>query len=107
VEFIEREKGRGTVYVHCKIGYSRSAAVVGAYLCAARAAGTVEEAIAIMRRARPSLIVRPEARRAMLLAIDFLGQGGVPGSNVGGRPLTAGASGGRTCRNPEPDCENI
>jgi protein-tyrosine phosphatase len=105
--FYREEKEKNIVYVHCKIGYSRSAAVVGAYLCAAGAAGTVEEAITIMLRARPSLIVRPEARRAMLLAIDFLGHGGVPGSNVGGRPLTAGASGGRTCRNPEPDCENI
>jgi protein-tyrosine phosphatase len=63
--FIERERTRGIVYVHCKIGYSRSAAVVGAYLCAAGVAPDPADAIARMRRARPSLVVRPEARTAM------------------------------------------
>jgi membrane-associated phospholipid phosphatase len=67
VAFIERERTRGTVYVHCKIGYSRSAAVVGAYLRAAGIAPDPAEAIARMRRARPSLVVRPEAERAIAL----------------------------------------
>jgi membrane-associated phospholipid phosphatase len=71
VEFIGREKEKGTVYVHCKIGYSRSAAVVGTYLCAAGLAGSVDEAIALMRRARPSLIVRPEARNAIRSATEL------------------------------------
>jgi hypothetical protein len=78
VEFIRREKEKGTVYVHCKIGYSRSAAVVGAYLCAAGLAGSVDEAIALMRRARPSLIVRPEARNAMRSATELPDGEGLP-----------------------------
>ena len=61
VEFIQREQMNGTVYVHCKIGYSRSAAVVGAYLCLSGHAKDADDAVAYMRRIRPALIVRPEA----------------------------------------------
>jgi protein-tyrosine phosphatase len=64
VTFITEEAERGTVYIHCKIGYSRSAAVVGAYLMASGRAGDAEEAIDLLRRIRPALIVRPEAEQA-------------------------------------------
>jgi protein-tyrosine phosphatase len=65
VNFINEQAAQGTVYVHCKIGYSRSAAVVGAYLIASGAAATVEEAVAWLRRARRSMVVRPEALAAL------------------------------------------
>jgi protein-tyrosine phosphatase len=65
VAFITRHVGKGKVYVHCKIGYSRSAAVVGSYLLASKRAVNAEEAVALMRVARPSLIVRPEAMEAL------------------------------------------
>jgi predicted protein tyrosine phosphatase len=65
IAFINEHARRGVVYVHCKIGYSRSAAVVGAYLLAYGGARTADEAIAWIRRARPSLIVRPEAAAAL------------------------------------------
>ena len=45
--FIAREAAKGTVYLHCKIGYSRSAAVAGAYLLASQEAATVEEAVVL------------------------------------------------------------
>jgi protein-tyrosine phosphatase len=54
------------VYVHCKIGYSRSAAIVGAYLIQSGKATDVEQAVALIRAARPSLILRPEARQALV-----------------------------------------
>jgi protein-tyrosine phosphatase len=67
VDFIAREIVKGTVYVHCKIGSSRSAAVVGAYLLATRRAGTTEEALECLRTGRPSIIVRPEVVTALFL----------------------------------------
>ena len=65
VRFIAEEVAKGTVYLHCKIGYSRSAAVAGAYLLASHEAATVEEAIARLREVRPSIVIRSEAREAL------------------------------------------
>ena len=63
--FIAEAAAEGMVYVHCKIGYSRSAAVVGAFLLATGDAADAEEAIAQLRQARPSIVVREEAMRAL------------------------------------------
>ncbi len=63
--FIAEEAAKGTVYVHCKIGYSRSAAVAGAYLLASHEAATVEEAVARLRKVRPSIVIRPEVMEAL------------------------------------------
>ena len=60
--FISGHIRSGPVYVHCKIGYSRTAAVVGSYLIRTGHAKDAEEAIRILRAARPSIIIRPEAR---------------------------------------------
>jgi protein-tyrosine phosphatase/membrane-associated phospholipid phosphatase len=65
--FISEESARGVVYVHCKAGYSRSAAVVASYLLATEQAMTVEGAIAHLRGVRPTIIIRPETRRAIEL----------------------------------------
>lgn len=65
VEFIRKEASRGKVYVHCKIGYSRSASIVGAYLLAAGHVETADEAVSLLRSVRPSIVIRPEARRAL------------------------------------------
>jgi protein-tyrosine phosphatase/membrane-associated phospholipid phosphatase len=61
VTFIREEAATGIVYVHCKVGYSRTAAAVGAYLLACRLAQTVAQATAILRQARPSIVIRPQA----------------------------------------------
>ena len=65
VDFISAHRGAGAVYVHCKIGYSRSAAVVAAWLLDANLATTPREAVAMVRAARPTLVVRPEAWAAL------------------------------------------
>jgi protein-tyrosine phosphatase len=65
VKFIEERAADGIVYVHCKVGYSRTAAVVGAYLLASRQAASADEAVTLLRKARPSIIVRPEAWAAL------------------------------------------
>jgi len=65
VTFISEQTSTGTVYVHCKIGYSRSAAVVGAYLLATGRVATAEEALQFLRKVRPAIVVRPEAWSAL------------------------------------------
>jgi membrane-associated phospholipid phosphatase len=50
ITFLNEQAWRGTVYVHCKIGYSRSAAVVGAYLLATGMVEGTEEAVRLLRK---------------------------------------------------------
>lgn len=65
ISFIERESAAGIVYVHCKIGYSRTAAVAAAYLLRSGAAASMSEAIDHIRRARPCVVIRPEVLAAL------------------------------------------
>jgi hypothetical protein len=65
VAFIDQHSQKGIVYVHCKAGYSRSAAVVAAYLLRSGAASTAEDAVARLRAVRPRIIIRPEALAAI------------------------------------------
>ena len=60
MNFIEAQSREECVYVRCKIGYSRSAAVVMAWLVRSGRATTTDEAVAILRRVRPSVMIRPE-----------------------------------------------
>ena len=64
-EFIANNSRNGAVYVHCKIGYSRSAAAVAAYLIISGKAKTAEEAFTMIRRVRPSIVIRPEVISAL------------------------------------------
>jgi membrane-associated phospholipid phosphatase len=63
--FVCEQSETGVVYVHCKIGYSRSAAAVAAYLIMSDKASDVEEALTMIRRARPSVVIRPEVISAL------------------------------------------
>jgi hypothetical protein len=65
VAFLQGQCDSGIVYVHCKAGYSRTAAVAGAYLLATAEAQTPEQAVGILRSCRPGLVVRPEALGAI------------------------------------------
>src|SRR5437868_12941784 len=64
-ELIGNHSQNGAVYVHCKIGYSRSAAAVAAYLIMSGKANTANDAFAIIRRVRPSVVIRPEVISAL------------------------------------------
>jgi protein-tyrosine phosphatase/membrane-associated phospholipid phosphatase len=64
-KFIGNHSITGTVYVHCKIGYSRSAAAVAAYLIISGKVKTAEEAFAVIRGVRPCVVIRPEVRSAL------------------------------------------
>lgn len=63
--FITEQSRTGVTYIHCKIGYSRSAAAAGAFLLYSGKAKTAPDAIAMLRRARPSIVVRPEIVAAL------------------------------------------
>ena len=63
--FIEQHTTSGIVYIHCKVGYSRTAAVAGAWLLSSGRAHTPAEAVATLRHSRPSIIIRPEALTAL------------------------------------------
>ena len=65
LDFINRHRAAGVVYVHCKVGYSRSATVVGSWLIEVGLAASPDEAIRQIRAVRPTLVVRPEALAAL------------------------------------------
>ena len=63
--FIANQSRNGIVYIHCKAGYSRSAAAVAAYLLDAGKAETIRDAVAQLHTARPSIVIRSEIFRAL------------------------------------------
>jgi len=66
LSFIDGHVRRGGIlYVHCKAGYSRSAAVAAAYLMHTGAAQDAAAAVDIVRGAREGIIIRPEALAAL------------------------------------------
>lgn len=65
VDFLERESARGVVYVHCKIGYSRTAAVAGVWLRRSGRAADAEAALQRLRAARAGIVIRPEAEQVI------------------------------------------
>ena len=85
VGFIDEHVGRG-VFVHCALGYSRSACFAAAWLLKAGLADSVERAIESIREVRPAIVVSPVSLatlgeyHASLLAPD--------GSMVSGQVVT-------------------
>jgi len=66
VEFIRAHAKDGAkVYLHCKLGRSRSAAVAAAYLIAEGLASSGEEAVEMVRRARPEIVIKGAAVEAL------------------------------------------
>ena len=64
-QFIAERCRRGIVYVHCKIGYSRSVAAVAAYLLYTGKVQSVAEAFEEIRQVRPFVVIRPEVIAAL------------------------------------------
>ncbi|WP_390621434.1 dual specificity protein phosphatase family protein [Rubripirellula reticaptiva] len=62
VDFISQHHHTG-VLVHCKAGYSRSVAIVAAWLIQTERTTSADEAFDMIRTARPAVVIRPEIRR--------------------------------------------
>jgi hypothetical protein len=58
--FLRAQAGPGKVYLHCKIGYSRSAALAAAHLLEREPGRDPEAVFERLRGARPSIVIRPE-----------------------------------------------
>lgn len=59
IGFIEQHSRGGVVYVHCALGFSRSAGILAAYLLESKIARSSQEAEAMVRKARPQAIISP------------------------------------------------
>jgi hypothetical protein len=57
VRFVQEQSRSGIVYVHGALGYSRSVGVVAAYLLAAGLAGSVDDAVARVRKVTPQTLL--------------------------------------------------
>jgi predicted protein tyrosine phosphatase len=71
--FIREHASRGTVYVHCALGYSRAASVVIGYFVSEGIAPDVETATEMLRRLRPQIALNgqyPEGLRRCFSATD-------------------------------------
>lgn len=64
-QIIERESAHGIIFVHCKAGYSRTAAAIGAWLLKTGQVRNVGGVIELLERARPGIIIRAEVRKAL------------------------------------------
>ena len=65
VNNLSRLARSGQVYVHCKLGYTRSTTVVVAWLIRAGLADNVEQALAAVRQARPQIVLREQTIAAL------------------------------------------
>lgn len=65
VQFIDRQREQGSVYIHCKVGYSRTAAIAGCYLIHSGHAKNAQDAMELLRKVRPTIVIRPEAEQAI------------------------------------------
>ena len=64
-EEIEAARNRGSVLVCCALGYSRSAAAIIAWLVSTGRAESVDAAAAMVRRARPKVVLEDEHHAAL------------------------------------------
>lgn len=60
VAFVHEHRSEGTVYIHCALGYSRSACVAAAYLLAERLAKSLPEATWLIRQVRPQIVIHDD-----------------------------------------------
>ncbi len=63
--FINDAQRSGIIFIHCKAGYSRTAAAVGAWLLATKQCGSADDVARLLKEKRPGMVVRPEVMTAL------------------------------------------
>ena len=69
-EAIERLRHKGPVLVCCALGYSRSATAVAAWLLYSGRCQSVDAAVALIRQARPQVVLGPQHLAALQSMVD-------------------------------------
>ena len=69
-EAIERLRHKGPVLVCCALGYSRSATAVAAWLLHSGSCQSVDAAVALIRQARPQVVLGPQHLAALQSMVD-------------------------------------
>ncbi|CAD5201243.1 phosphatase PAP2/dual specificity phosphatase family protein [Pseudomonas sp. FEN] len=68
---IEQLRSHGPLLVCCALGYSRSATAVAAWLLRSGRATQIDEAMALIRAARPGVVLHPRHRQALEAMISL------------------------------------
>src|SRR5262249_38575564 len=89
--FVESRLPHGGGYIHCALGYARSAGAAAAYLCASGRAGSVPEAVSLIKAARPQAVLRQDMLAALASAFTTAGPAGSPPARARSRPESAPA----------------
>ena len=63
--FVEAERAKHTVYVHCAVGRGRSATLLAAWMLQVGLADDVESAEELLCQKRPSVRLHPTQREAV------------------------------------------
>jgi len=67
---IAHARAEGPVLVCCALGYSRSAAAVATWLLTSHTANTIHEAIDMIRRARPQIVIDAALSSVIATAVE-------------------------------------
>lgn len=69
---IDELRQHGPLLVCCALGYSRSATALAAWLLHSGRAPGIDEAVALIRAARPGVVVHPQHRQALEAMLDLM-----------------------------------
>lgn len=70
-EWLRDRRSGGSVYVHCALGHGRSTALIAAYLILTKRAADIDQAMELIRSARPKAKLHPNQLAAVASVSDI------------------------------------